>query len=161
MHCIVTSSTQDNVINQKVLVRQLQAKGFKTSAASHGQEALDLLLGAENDVDVVLMDIVRCVLCAWDWRSRPRVGDARQGREGGVHRAARRGARGAAAHARHRRVRPLSARAQNAHLCRTGNAREEQVQECLALGFDEVAIKPYRITDIVRLIGSVLAVAAH
>lgn len=50
---------QDNIINQKVLVRQLQAKGFRTSAANDGQEALDILLGSTSDIDVVLMDIVR------------------------------------------------------------------------------------------------------
>lgn len=52
---------QDNIINQKVLARQLQKKGFLTSTVSDGQEALDLLLRSTPpvDIDVVLMDIVR------------------------------------------------------------------------------------------------------
>lgn len=39
-----------------------------------------------------------------------------------------------------------------------GNAREEQIAECHSLGFDEFAIKPFRIMDVLRLIDNVLAI---
>lgn len=34
----------------------------------------------------------------------------------------------------------------------TGNAREEQVQACLEKGFSQVAVKPYRIAELVQQI---------
>jgi len=50
---------EDNIINQKVLTRQLQSRGFKTSVAADGQEALNLIQATGFDGDLILMDIVR------------------------------------------------------------------------------------------------------
>lgn len=54
---------QDNIINQKVLMRQLKLAGHTVSVAGNGREGLDVLL-AEADkehntspITVVLMDI--------------------------------------------------------------------------------------------------------
>ncbi|KZW00758.1 hypothetical protein EXIGLDRAFT_720395 [Exidia glandulosa HHB12029] len=126
LHVLVV---EDNIINRKVLVRQLQGKGFRTSSAAHGQEALDLLLHPtiQHSVDIVLMDIEMPV---------------KDGKAACIELRASEEAQGPA-----RRRLPV--------IAVTGNAREEQVRECLAIGFDEVAIKPYRIEDIVRLISVV------
>jgi len=122
---------EDNIINQKVLVRQLQTKGFRTSVASDGQEALDLILdAARQDIfpyDLALMDIEMPVK---DGRTACRE------------------------------LREAEKCNDYPHLpviAVTGNAREEQIDECLDAGFDEVAIKPYRITDITRLMNSVMS----
>ncbi|KZV96873.1 hypothetical protein EXIGLDRAFT_732173 [Exidia glandulosa HHB12029] len=117
---------EDNVINRKILVRQLQSRGFRASSAAHGQEALDILLHPTipHDVDVVLMDIEMPVK-----DGKTACSELRAAEEPGCSKL------------------PV--------IAVTGNAREEQVTECLAIGFDEVAIKPYRIENIVRLIGVV------
>ncbi|KZV99317.1 hypothetical protein EXIGLDRAFT_746258, partial [Exidia glandulosa HHB12029] len=122
---------EDNIINRKILVRQLQGRGFRTSSAVHGQAAVDILLHPTmpHDVDVVLMDIEMPVKDGKTACSEVRAWEAAKGP--GHHRL------------------PV--------IAVTGNARDEQVGECLAIGFDEVALKPYRIDDIVRLIGVVRA----
>ena len=71
------SSTQDNLINQKVMQRQLKLQKFEVTLANHGQEALDILLAAEakgatveNPIGIILMDIeVSLPSVAW-WKSR-------------------------------------------------------------------------------------------
>ena len=49
---------EDNIINQKVLTRQLQSRGFRVTTASDGQEALNIMQVPSFDGDLVLMDIV-------------------------------------------------------------------------------------------------------
>ncbi|KZV98649.1 hypothetical protein EXIGLDRAFT_763323 [Exidia glandulosa HHB12029] len=117
---------EDNIINRKILVRQLQGKGFRTSSAAHGQEALHILLDptVPHGVDVVLMDIEMPVKDGKTACSELRAWEAAEG-------------------PRCQRLPVIAV---------TGNARDEQVGECLSIGFDEVALKPYRIDDIVRLI---------
>jgi PAS domain S-box-containing protein len=46
---------EDNLINQKVLFRTLQASGYKASAVNNGVEAIKAI--GEGDYDLVLMDI--------------------------------------------------------------------------------------------------------
>ncbi|KZW00779.1 hypothetical protein EXIGLDRAFT_720404 [Exidia glandulosa HHB12029] len=119
---------EDNIINRKILVRQLQGKGFRTSSAAHGQEALDILLHhVPHGVDVVLMDIEMPVKDGKTACSELRAWEGPNCQQ---------------------RLPVIAV---------TGNARDEQVGECLAIGFDEVVLKPYRIDDIVRLIGVVRA----
>ena len=38
----------------------------------------------------------------------------------------------------------------------TGNARDEQIRECLDAGFDDVAIKPYQIAPVIGIIDRLL-----
>ncbi|KAK9467246.1 hypothetical protein V1512DRAFT_238088 [Lipomyces arxii] len=58
---------EDNIVNQKLLQRQLQSVGFKTIVANHGQEAVDVVMsGAAPDACVMdcempVMDGVRAV----------------------------------------------------------------------------------------------------
>ncbi|KAH7100383.1 hypothetical protein BKA62DRAFT_771650 [Auriculariales sp. MPI-PUGE-AT-0066] len=117
---------EDNIINQKVLSRQLQSRGFHTSVAGDGQEALNAIQDPKFDGDLVLMDIEMPVK---DGRTACR--ELRDFESmGGLPRL------------------PVVAI--------TGNARAEQIQECLEAGFDDVAIKPYQIKDLVSMIERIL-----
>ncbi|KZV94827.1 hypothetical protein EXIGLDRAFT_766708 [Exidia glandulosa HHB12029] len=113
---------EDNIINQKVLTRQLQAKGFHTSVANDGQEGLDRIFEEDSAPDVVLMDIEMPVK---DGKTACRELRDRETRD---------------------------ARPRLPVIAVTGNARDEQIQECLQAGFDDCVIKPYRIADIVGTI---------
>ncbi|KAI5479085.1 hypothetical protein MNV49_004083 [Pseudohyphozyma bogoriensis] len=101
---------EDNIINQKVLTRQLRMQDYVVTVADNGREGLHLLLaekekeGTKNEkgeehvpISVVLMDIENVVAV-------------------------------------------------------TGNARQGQVEEFRASGFDDVAIKPYKIAALVEMI---------
>lgn len=128
---------EDNLVNQKVLCKQLQKMGYKISVANHGEEALSAIRkskfwnGCENTgeaLDIVLMDIEMPVM---DGRVAIR------------------------------RIRELQrAGSITGHIpvvAVTANARQEQIDGAMGHGFDEVVSKPYRITELVsqieRLVG--------
>ncbi|KND04770.1 PAS domain S-box protein [Spizellomyces punctatus DAOM BR117] len=48
---------EDNMVNQKVLKRQLETLGYSTQVANHGAEAIDILQRQERAFDIILMDI--------------------------------------------------------------------------------------------------------
>ncbi|GAA5825914.1 hypothetical protein JCM11251_000050 [Rhodosporidiobolus azoricus] len=124
---------EDNLINQKVLLRQLKNAGFDVTVANNGQEALDELAkdleaskakpDEHNPLSVVLCDIEMPVMGGLEFANRVREGE----REGKITRRY-----------------PLCAV--------TGNARDEQQQQCRQAGFDDVATKPYKIEDILHKI---------
>jgi signal transduction histidine kinase/DNA-binding response OmpR family regulator len=47
---------EDNIVNQEVAKAMLKMLGCKTTCASNGKEALDLLIDQEKSFDIVLMD---------------------------------------------------------------------------------------------------------
>lgn len=115
---------EDNLINQKVMMRQLRSQNFVVSLASDGVEALEVLQedarktaavdveqseGAYNPIRIVLMDI-----------EMPRMTGLEAVRE--LRRREEAGEIG--------RRYPVCAV--------TGNAREAQKTECLEAGFDDV-----------------------
>jgi CheY-like chemotaxis protein len=51
---------EDNLINQKVIVKMLEKLGYKANVANNGQEAVDAVAG--KNYDVVLMDVQMPVL---------------------------------------------------------------------------------------------------
>jgi hypothetical protein len=57
---------EDNLINQRLLKKQLVGSGYKVSVANHGQEAIDKIVSCQNDskerVDIVLMDVEMPIL---------------------------------------------------------------------------------------------------
>ncbi len=55
---------EDNLINQKLAIRQLKSLNYSVEAANHGQEALQLL--ATNTYDLILMDCQMPVLDGYD-----------------------------------------------------------------------------------------------
>jgi CheY-like chemotaxis protein len=107
---------EDNLINQKVMKRQLMIEKFVVTVANDGQEALDILQAeAEkvtnpNPISIVLMDI-----------EMPRMDGLTA-------------------------IKELRAREKSgaipvrfAVIAVTGNARQGQIDTCLAAGFDDVS----------------------
>ncbi|KAM0750815.1 hypothetical protein T439DRAFT_356557 [Meredithblackwellia eburnea MCA 4105] len=126
LHILVV---EDNDINVKVLKRQLTSHGYIVSVAENGQVALDLLEkatadpSANNAISGVLMDIEMPVM-------------------GGLEAIRKLRAREAANHAEYT----------YGVICVTGNARDEQIRECLSSGFNDIAVKPYNFRQLLKQI---------
>ncbi|KAG8934382.1 hypothetical protein FRC01_003339 [Tulasnella sp. 417] len=123
--------TEDNIINQTVLNRQLKQAGFTTELASNGKEAIEkvkrLAFGTENidpslprRFDAILMD---CEMPVMDGHTATR--EIRRLESEGVL--------------------PL----RNRIIALTGNARQAQIEASLQAGMDDVMIKPYKIDELV------------
>ncbi|KAI9744446.1 MAG: hypothetical protein M1818_001975 [Claussenomyces sp. TS43310] len=123
---------EDNLVNQRVLQKQLRNLGCTTHLANHGEEALDILrrsrfwAGKELDgieLTVILMDLEMPVMdgltCA-------------------------------------RRIRELEAKGTVVKhvpiIAVTANARLEQIQTALEVGMDDVVSKPFRIPELIAKI---------
>ncbi|KAH8813261.1 hypothetical protein F5884DRAFT_671834 [Xylogone sp. PMI_703] len=128
---------EDNLVNQRVLQKQLNNIGFLTKLANHGGEALDVLktstfwAGKENDgveFSVVLMDLEMPVMdgltCAQTIR--------RLQTEGVI--------------VRHVPI-----------IAVTANARSEQIESAKSAGMDDVVSKPFRIPDLLPKIEGLFA----
>jgi len=123
--------TEDNIINQTVLNRQLKQAGFTTELASNGKLALEavqrLALGGDamdpglpRRFDIILMD---CEMPVMD---------------------------GHTATKEIRRLEAIGALPlRNRILALTGNARQGQMEAALAAGMDGIIIKPYKIDELV------------
>ncbi|KAG8997175.1 hypothetical protein FRB93_000461 [Tulasnella sp. JGI-2019a] len=123
--------TEDNLINQTVLNRQLKQAGFTTELASNGKQALEAvkkLASGEGIVDpalprrfdVILMD---CEMPVMDGHTATRE----------IRRLEREGV--------------LTMR--NQILALTGNARQGQIEAAMSAGMDDIIIKPYKIDELV------------
>ncbi|KAF2419904.1 hypothetical protein EJ08DRAFT_702707 [Tothia fuscella] len=123
---------EDNIVNQKVLKKQLVNLGYKVSIANHGIECLDFLKTTrfsknhENngtDLTIVLMDsempIMDGLTCVRRIRELQKVGAL-------------------VAHV------PV--------IAITANARIEQVNDLLLAGMDDVVSKPFRIPELIAQI---------
>lgn len=127
---------EDNLINQKVLNRQLMNGGNTTYTANHGQEALTLLessrfwKGHESDgydISVILMDLEMPVMDGLTCTRRIRQLE----REGVI--------------VKHIPI-----------IAVTAYARPEQVKKARDAGMDEVIPKPFRMTDLMPKIQDVV-----
>ncbi|RDW65623.1 hypothetical protein BP5796_10315 [Coleophoma crateriformis] len=124
---------EDNLINQKVLSRQLSRLGHAVMIANHGQECLDILRQSHfcqesgSSLSVILMDIEMPVMDGLVCASTIRKMEA----EGLVH-----------AHV------PI--------IAITGNAREEKVQQAKDAGMDEVVLKPFTVPVLMPLIDKLI-----
>ena len=126
---------EDNVVNQKVLCKQLRNRGFEVEAANHGKEALLALETAQNSsdkhFDVVLCDIEMPIMdgieCVKEVRSREADG---------------------------RLEIPLPV------IGVTANVRSKQVELAVEAGMNGVTTKPYRIDDLIAHIDRVCGNAA-
>lgn len=62
----LTCAPQDNLINQRLLKKQLVGSGYRVSVANHGQEAVDKVLASQASpkdmINVVLMDVEMPIL---------------------------------------------------------------------------------------------------
>ena len=119
---------EDNLVNQRVLKKQLLKHGYKVHTADNGQEALDLLKTTRlwkpnptspKDVDIILMDVEMPIMdgltCAKTIRDLELQGEITT----------------------HVPIIAVSA-----------NARPEQIKQALDTGMDEAISKPFRIADI-------------
>ncbi|KAF6225924.1 hypothetical protein HO173_012696 [Letharia columbiana] len=118
---------EDNLVNQKVLCKQLQKAGCTVHVANHGQEALDFMQSSNlwtnnpggKAVDVVLMDLEMPIMdgltCA-------------------------------------RRIRELQGKGTLIRhvplIAVTANARKEQIETSLGAGMDDVMPKPFRVSEL-------------
>ena len=137
LHVLVV---EDNLVNQRVLAKQLRNLGMKVSVANHGGEALEFLQttryyrrddATAQDLSLVLMDwempIMDGLTC---------VREIRKLQEKGVVRG-------------HVPV-----------IAVTANVRSEQVSEALKAGMDDVISKPFRIPELCACIDKTIASTA-
>ena len=130
---------EDNLINQKVLRRQLQSRSFQVSVANNGQEAIDAvkrradgvgnekLQNSTNTFDCILMD-----------QEMP----VKDGNTATIE------------------IRELEEKANVAHgiiLGVTANVREAQRNSMLEAGMDDVISKPYKVDELVERIKKLLS----
>lgn len=120
---------EDNLVNQRVLQKQLRNLGYVVYVANHGSECLELLekssywAGRETnglEVTIILMDLEMPVMDGLTCARRIRELQ----REGRV--------------VRHVPIIAVSA-----------NARMEQIDSALEAGMDDVVSKPFRIADLI------------
>ncbi|KAK5673941.1 hypothetical protein LTS10_013286 [Elasticomyces elasticus] len=124
---------EDNVINQRIVFRKLQAKGFRVTTANDGREAVDAVRHAPTDssddkgaFDIILMD-----------QEMPVMNGNSATRE----------------------IRELEKKGEVKHvpiLGVTANVRGEQQDEMVESGMDDVISKPYKIEDMVQKIDKLL-----
>lgn len=119
---------EDNIVNQKVLQRQLRSWGNNTFVANHGREALQTLeksrfwAGQEAegvDISVILMDLEMPVMDGMTCARRIRELE----REGTI--------------VKHIPI-----------IAVTAYARPEQIEDAKAAGIDDVISKPFRIPEL-------------
>ncbi|EUC42252.1 hypothetical protein COCMIDRAFT_104045 [Bipolaris oryzae ATCC 44560] len=124
---------EDNLVNQRVLQRQLQNQGIQTIVANHGGEALEFLKSSTfwaspsttttaplTDISVVLMDKEMPVMDGLQCTSRIRELEQ---------------------HGKFKCHVPI--------IAVTANARSEQIATLLAAGMDDVVSKPFRIGELI------------
>ncbi|GAA5905350.1 uncharacterized protein JCM6883_006368 [Sporobolomyces salmoneus] len=117
---------EDNLVNQKILCRQLKNAGYDTEVANNGLEALEAFERdalTERSIKICLCDIQMPVL---DGLSAIRILREKE-RDGTI-----------------KRRYPC--------IAVTGNARQAQQDECLSAGFDFVLSKPYTFSTVVERI---------
>lgn len=128
---------EDNLVNQRVLQKQLKNHGITVHVANHGGEALDKIHESqywrENgpdavDLGVLLMDQEMPVMDGLQCTRR-----IREWEEGGLL----------------RKHIPI--------IAVTANARSEQIAALLAAGMDDVVSKPFRILDLIPKIEELAA----
>ncbi|SCV70301.1 BQ2448_1695 [Microbotryum intermedium] len=113
---------EDNVINSRVLTRQLKLHDFMVTTAFNGQEALDAI-EKDGQYSVILMDIEMPVMdgltAIRELRRREAAGQTTK---------------------------------RYPVIAVTGNARSEQVKQIRESGFDDVALKPYKMASVLAQI---------
>ncbi|KAG9245811.1 hypothetical protein BJ878DRAFT_418395, partial [Calycina marina] len=128
---------EDNLVNQKILCKQLKGLGCKVVGAGHGQEALDhinttTIAGGSEALDCILMDVEMPIMdgltCTW----RIRELEAQGVLKGHV---------------------PI--------IGTSANACTEQNAESMAAGMDESISKPFRMGELVSKIVTLLKSSRH
>ncbi|WWD16672.1 hypothetical protein CI109_101102 [Kwoniella shandongensis] len=124
---------EDNIINQTVLKRQIVKAGLTCDVANNGLEALNIIRETHRQArrgganrkklyDVVLMDLEMPVM-----DGLTAIKEIRQAESSGTMK-------------------------RNMVMALTGNARQGQIDQALAAGMDDVVIKPYVLSDLLKKI---------
>ncbi|KAJ8066268.1 hypothetical protein OCU04_005349 [Sclerotinia nivalis] len=122
---------EDNLVNQRVLQKQLHRAGFVTEVSNHGLEALHKLeassfwkheerTGDRTNISCVLMDLEMPIMDGLTCTKKIRALEA----DGTI--------------VRHVPI-----------IAVTANARLEQIETALATGMDDVVSKPFRMPDLI------------
>ncbi|KAI1370810.1 hypothetical protein F4677DRAFT_341153 [Hypoxylon crocopeplum] len=127
---------EDNLVNQKVLCKQLRNRDFVVRSANHGKDALEAVLESKgkdmpqerNPFDVILCDIEMPVMDGIEFTKEIRRLEAEGELVGHV---------------------PI--------LGVTANVRSKQVSGAIEVGMDGVTTKPYRIEELIAHIAGVCA----
>ncbi|CAJ2509574.1 Uu.00g146000.m01.CDS01 [Anthostomella pinea] len=117
---------EDNLVNQKVLCKQLRNRDFAVQAAGHGKEALDAMMaratpGRGHYFNVILCDIEMPVMGGIDFAKEVRRLEAQGELVGHV---------------------PI--------IGVTANVRNTQVSGAIDAGMDGVTTKPYRVNHLIE-----------
>jgi CheY-like chemotaxis protein len=128
---------EDNLVNQRVLQKQLRNTGFVVDVANHGGEALEILKGSHFwagqektgvDLSIILMDLEMPVMdgltCARTIRDLEASGTI----------------------VRHVPI-----------IAVTANARLEQIESAISAGMDDVVSKPFRIPALIPKITELIS----
>ncbi|TPX65966.1 hypothetical protein SpCBS45565_g04841 [Spizellomyces sp. 'palustris'] len=110
---------EDNLVNQRVLKRQLDLAGFKSQVANNGAEAVEMT--EKEEFDVVIMDLEMPVMDGLEATQRIRAREAHLPRS-----------------LRHTPILGLS-----------GNARLEFQEKALGVGMNRFMVKPYDRKELV------------
>ncbi|KNC99582.1 PAS domain S-box protein [Spizellomyces punctatus DAOM BR117] len=110
---------EDNLVNQRVLKRQLDLAGFKSQVANNGAEAVEMT--EKEQFDVVIMDLEMPVMDGLEATQRIRAREAHLPRS-----------------LRHTPILGLS-----------GNARREFQEKALGVGMNRFMVKPYDRKELV------------
>ncbi|KAF2446221.1 two component histidine kinase 1 [Karstenula rhodostoma CBS 690.94] len=127
---------EDNLINQKVLRRQLQGKGFEVFVANNGQEAIDAVnqRGKGTPGEPVPRNYFDCILMDQEMPIKD----------------------GNAATIEIRDLQDAGQAGYSPILGVSANVREAQTKSMLDAGMDAVISKPYKVEDLVAKIKSLL-----
>ena len=123
-----TLVVEDNVLNQRILQKQLLKAGYQVAVANHGLECLEMI--AKEDFDVILLDREMPICDGLECITRLRESE------------------------RPHETKPRK-RARDTRkfvIAISANARAEQVQEMLVAGADKYLTKPFRFPDLDQMI---------
>lgn len=141
---------EDNIVNQRVLARQLQRAGCEVTVACDGQEALNYLNSTSfcqkggKGLDIVLMDIEMPVMDGLECTRRIREMQRNQQRSREIQKM--------------RVDSPTVKIVGHVPLIAvTANARQEQQQYALDAGVDAVLTKPFQMSALLLLMDEVVA----
>jgi CheY-like chemotaxis protein len=134
---------EDNLLNQKVLAKQLRKAGCTVHVANHGGEAVDFILranGAAPEYSPIGTQAaaakVDCVLMDWEMPVLDGLAATRRLRE-----------------LEHEGV----VKERQLIIGTTANARGEQIQAAMQSGMDDVVVKPFRVPDLLVKMKDLLA----
>ncbi|KAK6006065.1 hypothetical protein QM012_006475 [Aureobasidium pullulans] len=164
---------EDNILNQRVLKKQLIKHGYEVHVASNGQEALDFLTNPcrQVQIDCILMDVVMPVMDGLtaakrirEWERHGSFSNKNNSHGSSSIESRPRLSRGSSSSSVKSNWSLDSSNAEDSSLACSrlpiiaisANARPEQTNDAIASGMDDTIAKPFRIVDLVPRIDHLL-----